>query len=744
MMDKMKNIIYICGALLLFFCGCTEESRLRETSPEGALEVRLTAMGMLEGETSGVESVVNEVAGFRFEEGVLKEVFEKLVPDGEGTCHLRPLQMRGTVYFLANASDIIRKAALQVEAATLGDFLDLQATATEMTASGIAMSGKVELTPETTSAKVALKRSVSRIDLDSPFEGVKVERVKIKNIVPLGYVNEREEGEAPVGAEPEALVKDFGETPLENGKQTVFYLCEQGKGGYEVELVVTSADGAWHRLKTTLTALMRNTVYTLKVYGNGADIRVEVLTDDWENGDSSETEQVLKGWVDKTASEWSEGVTINERGDTVFVPYLGGSLRLVLKAEEGANLVVNGIADGVTVVPQTLVRGMNPVAEVSVESRKKMPGDAQEYIYLDLYNQEQLQGRVVLVFLSHPIRLSGKMKFDSDAVCDFGNYMDGELGVMTLPEGKVLKLEIPDGEAPWMKIEKSSEQAAYRIIAGWKPNDPTADGRVQEARLLVADADGSHPETYTVKRQNWGLPVVNVNGTWWCKYNLRGNVKRFSDQILVKDEPATDGQTLFEYLKNCSDEELLLAMGYQYQAGNLDGLPLAHDSSRFYYEGFQTAVSGNFGTMPPGTMAPEGYQIPDFDDFRFFAWGTDCNLGYNESGAFNNNLGQRLNYSVAERTLTVDGAAYGAVGVYDFVYNGVHCTFLGLGHQYDAQNIVPMKILFATYGNANSTWGIEGYTKSDGRGNWIKFDAQNALKTRTIRCVKTPVEYVYE
>jgi hypothetical protein len=72
--------------------------------------------------------------------------------------------------------------------------------------------------------------------------------------------------------------------------------------------MVTSDDGAWHRLKTTFTALKRNTIYTLKVYGNGADLRVEVLVDDWENGTSSESGQVLKGLIDKAASELSEGV----------------------------------------------------------------------------------------------------------------------------------------------------------------------------------------------------------------------------------------------------------------------------------------------------------------------------------------------------------------------------------------------------------------------------------------------------
>lgn len=740
----MKNIIGVCTLLLLFLCGCSAEDSMQQELPEGTIGVRLIAMGMAEGETSNSESVVNEVEGFRFEGGMLKEVFDRLNPNTEGVCHLQPLQMRGTVYFLANASDIIQKAALQVDKTTLEEFLDLQATASEMTASGIVMSGQIELSTDMTSTSVILKRSVLRIDLDSPFEGIQVNNVKIRNILSTGYVNERQGDALSVNVQPETIGKDFGDTPFENNKETLFYLCEQKAGAYEVELMVTSNDGAWHRLKTTFTTLKRNTIYTLKVYGNGADLRVEVLVDDWENGASSESGQVLKGLIDKAASELSEGVEINERGDTVFIPYMGSNFRLVLKAEEDANLMVNGVVEGVTIASQSSSRSMEPFAEVVVESDRKMPGSVQEYIYLDVYRQTVQTGRVVLVFRPNPIGLSGKLAFDSDAVCDFARYIDGELGLITLPEGKKIELEIPQGEAPWMKIEVNEETGAHRVIAGWKPNDPDADGRVQEARLLVSDIDGSHPEVYTIKRQNWGLPVVNVNGTWWCKYNLRGNVKNYSDQILINNDPVPDEQNVFEYLKTCSDEELLNIMGDQYQAGNPEGLKLTHDGSRFYYEGYRTTVSGNFGTMLPTEMAPDGYQIPNYNNYRFFAWGDNCNLGYSEWGVFNNNLGQRMNYSVAERSLTVDGVRYGTLGLYDFVYENTHWAIFGWGHQYNEQEIAPMAILLATYGNAGSSWQLEGYPKSDGRGNWIKFGGQNSSKTRTIRCVKTPVEYIYE
>lgn len=112
-MNKIKNIGWICSLLVLFFCSCSSDDNIQGTLPAGTVGVRLMAVGMAEGETYDAESRVNEVQGFRFEEGILEEIFDRLNSDADGTCHLQPLQMRGTVYFLANAADIIRKASLQ-------------------------------------------------------------------------------------------------------------------------------------------------------------------------------------------------------------------------------------------------------------------------------------------------------------------------------------------------------------------------------------------------------------------------------------------------------------------------------------------------------------------------------------------------------------------------------------------------------------------------------------------------------
>lgn len=726
------------GILLTFFLyGCNPE----ETVQIDTLNIRLLATGMSTGETTGTEYQINMIEGFRFEDGILKEKLTNLILDENGMLSLQPSQMYGDVYFVANASTAVPDSKLIVGETNIDDFLNITASIGDMTANGLAMTGHIQLSSNTTTA--TLTRSVSRIDLYSPFKNVKVYNVKIDGIATEGYLNIQEQPHSPENSAYETYEKNYNETPFENGRVPLLYVCEQGKQTHNVEIIVTTDEGAWHRLSTTLPNIRRNTIYTLKVYGNGAEMSVEVITDDWSNGNSTESVPVLKGLVDKEASQLSEGVEISESGDTVYIPYWKSNFQLTLKGEEHARFVINGHVDGVELTTQNITRSLQQIAEININSSQKMPGSVQEYIYLDAYLQNVHTGRVVLVFKPNPIQLTGKIHFDPNGICDFNKYVDGELASINIPSDKKISLHIDPQEDPWLKIEQDAENTAYRIIAGWKPNDPNADGRIQEAELIVTDNDGNRKEIYTIKRQNWGLPVVNINGTWWCKYNLRGNVKTFSDQILIQKDPTADGRDLFDYLQNCNNNELLQLLGDQYQAGNPDGLKLVQENGAFLYEGFKT-TSDNFGTIAPTEMAPEGYQIPDYNDFRFFTWNNNSNLGYQNPGVFNNNLGQRINYGIVERDLVVDGIKYGPIELYNFNYEGAQWTMLGLGHQWDATSISKNTILLATYGDKNNTWSLEGYPKSDGRGNWFKYSNNNAYKTRTIRCIKTPVEYIYE
>lgn len=736
----MKYILTVASAGLFLLSGCQKEKIRQDNAADGSLRISIISSGMNYGITTESETNIHTLDAYHFENGILSKSFNSLQIDEKGVCRLDIKQKNGMLYFLANDANITSRANLTNNVTTLEEFLQLTATADEMTSKSLLMSGHTELDGENASLSVSLKRTVARIDLESAFQDAEVNSITIRDIALIGLVNEGGNKSVLTNIEKTDLTKDFGEQPFKNKKESLYYLPEQTSNGHEVEIMMT-ANGGWHRLRTTLPALKRNTVYTLRVYGNGANLNVEVLTDNWESGDSSASGLTLKGLVDKENSQLSEGVTVNERGDTVFVPCWESNFQLTLAAETGAEVSIFGGAEGVTVTPATRSRELSPVAQINVASRQKMPGSKHEYVYLDVHKDQVQTGRVVLVFTPNPIELSGLIQFDENGECDFNRYVDGELARLILPEGKTVTLRFGEEEAQWMKLTDEGSNT-YRLLGGWKPNDPKADGREQAGELIITDKDGSHPETYTIRRLNWGLPVVNVNGTWWCKYNLRGNVKNFNDQILINSDPAKDS-SLADYLTSCSDDEFLHILGDQYQAGNPEGLQLTHDDSSFYYEGYKSQTD-NFGTLSPTVMAPDGYQIPDFDDYRFFTGSTNFNLGYFNPGAFNNGLGQRLNFKVVERNATFQGLQYGPITFYDFEYEGSHWTICGLGHQWDATSISKMMILLATYGNGGSTWMIEGYSNSEGRGNWFKYTGNNAQKTRTIRCIKTPVEYIYE
>lgn len=736
----MKYILTLASAGLFLLSGCQKEKIRQDNAADGSLRISIISSGMNYGITTESETNIHTLDAYHFENGILSESFNSLQIDEKGVCRLDIKQKNGMLYFLANDANVTSRANLTNNVTTLEEFLQLTATADEMTSKNLLMSGHTELDGENNSLSVSLKRAVARIDLESAFQNAEVNSITIRDIALTGLVNEGGDKSVLTNIEKTDLTKDFGEQPFKNKKESLYYLPEQTADGHAVEILM-AVNGGWHRLKTTLPPLKRNTVYTLKVYGNGANLNVEVLTDNWENGNSSESGLTLKGLVDKENSQLSEGVTVNERGDTVFVPSWNSNFQLTLAAESGAQVSVLGEVEGVTVTPASQSRSLSPVAEFNVSSRQKMPGSKSEYMYLDVYNDQIQTGRVVLVFTPNPVQMSGLIEFDQNGECNFNRYVDGELASLILPEGKTATLKFAEEEAHWMKLAPEGNNT-YRLLGGWKPNDPKADGREQAGELIITDEDGSHPETYTIRRLNWGLPVVNINGTWWCKYNLRGNVKNFNDQILINSDPAKDN-SLADYLTSCSDNEFLHILGDQYQAGNPDGLKLTHNGASFYYEGYKSQTD-NFGTLAPTVMAPDGYQIPDFDDYRFFTGGTNYNLKYFNPGSFNNGLGQRLNFKVVERNATFQGLQYGPITFYDFEYEGNHWTLCGLGHQWDAANISKMMILLATYGNGGSTWLMEGYSHIDGRGNWFKYAGNNASKTRTIRCVKTPVEYIYE
>lgn len=745
MMTARKFFLYIVLPAAAFTAaGCSMDSHYGQPDGSG-ITVRLA--------TAGPDNSPDDVRGLVFSDGRLTETVEAEPAGGENTYRFDISGRSGIMYILSGTSSIEGLGGIIAGKSTFEDLASVTGTAEDMTSCGTAMTGSLDLEKAGDVNTVSMTRSVARLDIAPAEDGVRIHGIRISGIAESGYLLPRTSGMAyPDDVPLTEYSKDYGESPLENDAETLLYLVEQSGESASAE-ISAGFGGAMHTFSVRLPkAISRNTVYTIKVYGNGASLSVPVNGDGWEEGESAGSSPVPAGKVDTDNSVIPDGVRVNDGGDTVYVSHLKTAFTLALLAEPGSKVVTDGSSDLVRIeqVPQGK-SGLEKVAAVSVSSGMRMPGVSEDRINLDIVTDGTATGRVVLVFMRNPVEIGGHIRLDADGTCDFGKYIDGELGTFRIPADKMLSLEFGEEESPWIKAVETSEAnpepgtRVYRILGGWKPNDPLADGREQTGTIVISDKEGSGRESYTVKRRNLGLPVVKMGDTWWAKYNLRGNVKDFSDQITPDRDPAAHDR-LADLLLSVPDTELYGLMGDQYQGGYLEGLELSYDGSSFYYDGMKSSGQ-NFGTMDPGTMAPDGYMIPDYNDFAFFSASDNYNIGGTGTRSFTNMAGEEISVTVSERTVSFLGQEYGTIAVYDFSHEGNHWVLYGPGHQWNTTpgNIARMNILLATYGDSGRSWCMEGYAEADRPGqNWMKFTSQNQTKTRTIRCIKSPVEYIYE
>lgn len=745
MMMKLGKYLGAAVSVALLLAACSESPEDAAPMPGAGpvLSVRFEAEGALPVRAAAVDDAeIGRVTGFRFVQGTLQEILEG-GSSSEGLHTFYPAALEGELRFVANAPEGLF-GALRPGGSTLEEFLALGASVDAMASDRILMTGRMELTAVSDGvATVRMTRSVARVDLVSEERGVEVRSVVIRPIADRGYLFAQEHPAVPADAREIEFCREYGEGEFANRRQALLHLCEQPADGMTAEVVVAFGGGL-HRMTAAFPeALVRNRIYVLRVHGAGADASVSVSGGMWEEGVSAEATPFPGGLIDPAASSLPEGVTLNAAQDSVRVDSRGGEFRLAVRAEADAEIEVEGLVRGVTATVDPAVRSFEPVAAVSVSAVRRLPGESRAYLYLNVVREGVRSGRIVIVFEPNPVELSGEIVLDGEGSCDFGRYVDGELGRLTLPGDKVARVEFDADEDPWLRLD--GEGRSLRILAGWKPNDPKADGRVQEGRIVISQADGSDAERYVVRRRNWGLPVVEIGGVWWCKYNLRGNVKEFADQIPIGADPA-EADALADYLASCDEGELLRLLGDQYQGGNPEGLPLRHDGGAFYYEGMQSAAQ-NFGSLDPTVMAPDGYRIPDYDDYAFFSGSRNCNLGGVGTRSYRNMAGDELTVRILEREATLLGQRYGTMALYEFRSGGACWVLCGLGHQWNvaAGSISPMMLLLATAGEGANSWVLEGYAQADRPGqNWLKFVGQNSTKTRMIRCVKTPVEYMYD
>lgn len=684
-------------------------------------------------------------------EGTLVMIRENIKVEQSGKFSLTVGNKSKKCYFIANAP----KEVIPDFGVTETEFKEFVMNGVFNTELDPVMLGEIDLDTYHWEP-IVMERCVARIDLDMQVSGISVSRITLKEAADRSFLFPHETV-SPEGLNLSDITIDFENGGLTESKDRLMYLHEQSSGS-PVVVMEAVVDGKMMELKESLPKkIKRNSLYTLKVYGNGAKLNMELQESGWQSGQNTGSSVVALAKVN-IENSLLDGARVNEKCDTVFIPFTDKTIALAVNTEEGMTVRSVGSLNWANVtVGQNISRGnvsIDKQTMVNITSQMKRIGLPEQYSYLESVDSNGvIKGRIVLVFEPNPVKMTGLLSFVEDASFDFDGYKDGEYARFIIPEGMKVELEFAPGEDNWAILKDAEDgTGALRLLGGWKPNDSSANGRRQEVTLKISNIDGSDAELYTISRKNYGLPVVNIAGNWWCKYNLRGTANDFEDQILTHNDPVQTGSSLLDYLQSCSDEELMAVMGDQYQGGNIEGLPLALSEGKFIYQGFSSSVSVNINTLAK-KMAPEGYEMPTGNDFRRLVASNDYYLQYT-SMVYNNNMSgddaYRLRYYHGNRSVTFEGVSYGTIGFYDFCQdtlegdNSRHLVICGWGHQWDAAagSISNDDIIFATNSGSSTSWTMEGWF-AENKGNWFKSTTQNNTKTRTIRCKKSPVEYIY-
>lgn len=741
----MKYIIYVCCCLFPWFVfSCTENNEDLGMETSRQVSFQMDVLGDGSGSSLEGENDIHSLDAYLFQDGHLTRSITNLNVSSDGFYYTSVEERSGNLYFLANTAQVI---AGDIEPGMdETDFLSLTTLDAENETPAFIMAGQCTLANIQPKNVVSLKRGVARLDVDLRVSGIEVDSLLITHVAQRGRLFAGSTVETATGSSYKDLRKVY-DSPLKQADKGAFYLYEQQNSRMQA-IVYIKVNG----IRSVQTAdfpsvIKRNTIYQILISGNGGKLATVIEeTDDWDEGNKAEGEMdpSKKIWIDERQSVLPEGAVLNQSGDTLFLPYQSHSATLVLagNVNTSADLVVSGNVTGLDIHKTS-------AHSFSVDAQMRLPQSKREYLFLDLKDPSDSQtiiSRVVVAVNPNGNVFTDFIGWDEQYTCDYDKYLDGTLGYIKPAAGKKIELEFDSGESTWAKLMDDTTVAGrYRLVAGWKPNDPTANGRKQEVHIVISNFDGTNREVYTVARRNWGLPVEEMNGIWWCKYNMRGDSRNFEDQVSIAEDPAArNGQTVSEYLSSCSEEEYFAIWGDGYQGNNTQGLKLTYADSLFRYDGFVNSVGQNMSALAHEAHCPDGYQIPSVDDFKvIFRNGAGVFYDRPQTGY----TSEKGNYSIIgiphkRENMTFDGGIMSEVYHYELKSGEESITIYGPGYQPDINNgIVPNYVIFATYtGSNNDNWLIE---KKATKGEYWHVWRDNR-QTRVKMCMKKPVEYIYK
>lgn len=738
--------------ILLGMVSCAEHLEDMSQGDTSLLKVRGVFSDFASvGSAAGAGEGVSEMKACLFQNGLLTKVYKDLQTTDNLEYSLGVNRLSGTLYMLADTEQLIDWNNLQPQSVTEEEWLQMTASS-ENGQPHPFWTGKVSLDSLTSGKQtlsVNMKRGVARFDLLVRGTAISVHRLTLKNVRQQGYLFEQNAVSSPEDVTSDDWVCEFA-APLQKDSVGVAYVYEQKNPELMVSVDVSIAGRSYTLEEYLMEDVKRNTVYTLTVRKELLTEELRLEIEEWnKEGDIALTPDLNSAiHFDVESLVLPEGVSVNAGRDVMTLPASALDFELQIDCDNELEWINDPSLPFVVEPVGTTWQDAN-----RFRLRKPLlpPGYPEEEA-LVRFRRKGLQGvydedSLKIVLLANPIQLEGELVFGKDDyLCDFARYVDNELGRMTLPEGYELLARFQNEDA-WIKVEQVSARSnTYRVVGGWRPNDPKADGREQMATLVVRRiSDGNETESYQIKRRNYGLPVTKMNGVWWCKYNAIGNSRSFDDQILVPQDPAAKaGKTVLEYLNTCTSDEYMRLWNRSAYIGDTGiGMEAVAEGGTVKLSGWKNP-SVNMGQLDAKALAPDGYEMPAIEYYdRIFngGWGMrfDRTDGYYtvqspwEGRAHVYTLsGSRTDLFVGDVQLPELFHAE----VYNKT-NGVkdECvTFYGPGAQWGSGGVNHNKIVIACYSPENNGW----FHAPGLRRQFIGKE-----NSRIIRFIKSPVEYIY-
>ena len=746
----------LLSAFLMASCSDEHEAVQKGTESPAVVQADISAF-KVDGRVSSLEgeNEIKDIQACLFEDGLMTEVYTDLNKSSD-TYSLKLKSLSGTLYMLANTEGLIDLQQMKDRGTTEQEWLNTTVKAEEGVMPRF-FAGKLDLKEQPQGQFVfpmSLKHGTARFDLLVKTGGVlSVKSLTLKNVAQESYLLPQTGVVSPEGAPVEDMHIVF-QQPLSRDSSGIAYVGEQANQQLKVAAEMEMNGKTYVKEVDLPSFLKRNTVYTITVRKDAlsADVKLEVTA--WEDGGDVALRPDFDGTitVDKGASVLPEGVVVSESGNVVSLPSRALDFTLAFDCDDELEFVSSQS-------PDISVEAV--LSEVAGEKKNCFtfhkallpPGYPQEeakvYFRRKGLNENYEEDCVTLVMEENPIRLEG-FSFDRENyTCDFGRYIDNEMGRFTIPEGLELVAEFGD-EDPWVKVEKAGEDAnTYRVVGGWKPNDPKADGRKQSARLVVRRISDEQPmEVYTVVRRNYGLPVTYLNGTWWCRYNAIGNSRSFDDQVLSSSDPARlAGQTVQDYLKTCSSEEYVRLWNAAYEGNNGIALQAVYRDGKVTLDGWRSSESNHINKAEPASLAPDGYEMPTFDDYKNILGLFSIPIPTTWSGFYPENDATNRQYRseiILEKRsgIQLDGHALNeqwSFSVRSIAGHGDEpLTFYGVGCQWNNDGVNGNWLLLACYNPNVTGWLLRGSNAN------LEHNGAGANNTRNVRFKKSPVEYIYQ